>query len=83
MKSWNFISGWQKNKLRVRVGLMVLLMNSSLVFSNEQQEKNNDESAEIEFLEFLGSWEDENGDWLDPMTLISESEKSGEAQSDD
>lgn len=83
MKSWNFISGWRKSKLRVSFGLMVLLMNNSLVFSNEQQEKNSDEGAEIEFLEFLGSWDDENGDWLDPMTLISESEKSGEAQSDD
>jgi len=65
-----------KNNTTVN-GLICTLLLSGILFStllyskrstaNENQ--TNDETPSLEFLEFLGSWEDSEGQWIDPYQL--------------
>ena len=71
MTSWIFMSGWQRRrKLRVRVILLlafVLLMQANLLPAEEKKETTQQPSEEL--LEFLGNWETEQGEWIDPEEL--------------
>ena len=46
-----------------------------------------EESPSMELLEFLGEWQTQEGDWIDPMAFIDaeneESQRSEEDQKDD
>ena len=36
-----------------------------------------DEAPDVALLEFLGSWEDDDGEWIDPLRLLDEMEAEG------
>ena len=57
-------------KMDCRVSLCVVLLCS--ISSSLAEEITNDEqqtAPSIDFLEFLGEWETEQGEWIDPETL--------------
>ncbi|MDH5228802.1 MAG: hypothetical protein OEZ58_17180 [Gammaproteobacteria bacterium] len=58
------------SKLRRRVKTLLLLIHliSPLAYA---EEKEDEQALDIEFLEFLGSFEDQNGQWVDPMDFAS------------
>jgi hypothetical protein len=66
------MNGSKKMFYKVSLCFICLLGSTSLIFAEEQ----NDNMPSIEFLEFLGEWETDEGDWVDPATL--ESEEIGE-----
>lgn len=49
---------------------MMLLCSISSISAEEQS--NDETMPSIEFLEFLGEWETEQGEWIDPVELESE-----------
>ncbi len=69
MKSWTFTSGWiSKTQPRVRRKAWILsfcLLVSAV--SADDEEAMFDEA----FLEFLGSWETADGDWIAPDEIES------------
>jgi hypothetical protein len=81
MKSWIFTPGFpRKNPMPVRLYLMgtifilTTLSAPGLAQQNEREQTNTpkQETPEIpslEFLEFLGEWETEDGKWIDPEEL--------------
>ena len=86
MKIWNFIYGWQKTNrspcdigrtklgLHPYSGLAIFLACISGMFLNAYAAE--DESGEaipdLEFLEFLGQFETDAGEWMDPSSLLTE-----------
>jgi len=54
-------------KRPVSAGLFLLLSAmGSLLYADD---KTGDDNLSLEFLEFLGSFETENGQWVDPMEI--------------
>ena len=59
-------------KMRYRASVYFMLMYCSLtpLFADEQSAE--EETPTMEFLEFLGEWETEEGEWIDPVELENE-----------
>ncbi len=69
MKSWNFISGSKTmNCLRNVLFLIMGFWLTSTIAEETEQEI----LPSIDFLEFLGEWETDNGVWIDPVELEDE-----------
>lgn len=64
------MNGSKKMSYRASVSLIFILYSMSSLFAEEQ--KNNEAMPSIEFLEFLGEWETEDGEWIDPIELENE-----------
>lgn len=79
MKSWIFISGWnnrKRNRARYSAWLFLFYLLTATV-SAEDEDAMFDEA----FLEFLGSWETADGEWIEPEELESMPlSKSGKQQ---
>ena len=56
--------------MRYLGSFMVLFFSMSLLFAEEQE--NNEELPSMAFLEFLGEWETDQGEWIDPIELEDE-----------
>lgn len=70
MKSWSFMSGWKKMMVcRVSVCVLLLFSISSLCAEERIDDAQQTTMPSIDFLEFLGEWETEQGEWLDLETL--------------
>lgn len=67
MKIWNFMNGSKKMSYRVSACLMMLLCSTSIL--RAEQQDNTDAMPSMAFLEFLGEWETEEGEWIDPFEL--------------
>lgn len=88
MRTWNFICGWQRTnrslsnkggrKLRRRIpsftaraflaACMAAACSKPLAAENELEEAGPD----LEFLEFLGQFETDTGEWIEPNSLLGE-----------
>ena len=88
MKIWTFICGWPRTShshcklrgIRPRSKLQIYSERSLLFFcisgalsntvaaENEQKE----DAPDLEFLEFLGQFETDAGEWIDPDSLLTE-----------
>jgi hypothetical protein len=64
------MNGWKKMVCRVSVGIMFFICSISSLFAEQQIE--NKEIPSMDFLEFLGEWETEQGEWIDPIELENE-----------
>ena len=58
-------------KMSCRASLAFMMM-SFLITSLHADEATNEEMPSMEFLEFLGEWETEEGEWIDPLELENE-----------
>ncbi len=58
------MSGWIN--MLVSRALLVLTL---CVFSVQAKALNEEQEPDMELLEFLGEWETEDGEWLDPTSL--------------
>lgn len=54
---------------RLRLMLILMVLYSSIL---EAQEETKDESPALDFIEFLGEWETEEGEWIDPNEFDTE-----------
>lgn len=66
MKTWNSMAGWQRTSVRAEwlaIGLWALFHVA------EAAPRDAGPVADIDFLEFLGSWETGDGKWVDPSHL--------------
>lgn len=62
----NFMGGWQNMKGRVKwiiAGLLSLWIVSNDVLAAEIEEVR---PSDMDLIEFIGGWESEDGEWLDP-----------------
>lgn len=66
--TWSFINGWKRNVNRVRASayLLGLLILCQQVLAEESQA----DQPPMELLEFLGSAEMIDGEWLDPLYMM-------------
>ena len=64
------MNGSKKMSYRASVSLIFMLYSMTSLFAEEQ--KNNEAMPSIEFLEFLGEWETEDDEWIDPLEFESE-----------
>lgn len=69
MKSWSFMSGWKKMVCRVSACVLLLFSISSLCAEERISDAQQTTIPSIDFLEFLGEWETEQGEWIDLETL--------------
>ena len=88
MKIWNFIFGWQRTSHsrcdigRTRPGLRpqfyarlaLFLTCISGLFSSAYaaEDEPGEVTPDLEFLEFLGQFETDAGEWVDPNSLLTE-----------
>lgn len=88
MRIWNFICGWLRtNHSRCEYGGVgrqgrlqqysrrtLLAACVAGLFSNAYAAENEQDEAmpDLEFLEFLGQFETDAGEWMDPASLLSE-----------
>ena len=63
------MNGSKKMCYRASLCLLILICSTSSLLAEEQ---NNDALPTIEFLEFLGEWESDDGAWIDPSDLENE-----------
>ncbi len=79
MMVWSFMPGWPR-KITMSPGkaglwstvlLLGLLSTPAWAQEPEQARKTSDESEipSLELLEFLGDWETDDGEWIDPEEL--------------
>lgn len=54
--------------------MMCLIGGVSTIFAEESTDA--EQLPDLEMLEYLGSWETENGDWFDPLQLFELAENS-------
>ena len=59
------MNGSKKMVYRVSTYAMLLFLSMTQLFAEE--ETNTESMPSVEFLEFLGEWETEQGEWLDPV----------------
>ncbi len=84
MKSWISINGWRKsttvwvNRYQLLAALILLNMIATVYAEN-------DDSPSMEFLEFLGEFQTDDGEWIDPINLLDmeQSEPKREQVRDD
>ena len=65
MRIWNFFSGWKHPGMTIARYLgcaLVLCLSGPEIEATEA-------APPVELLEFVGSWEAEDGDWFDPSQL--------------
>ncbi len=62
------------HKIKVMVAVSLLTC-SATVFGEEAP-------PDLEFLEFLGHWETQDGSWFDPIQLLNDQEKNTENDND-
>lgn len=60
------MNGSKKMFYRVSLCLWLLICSTSSLLAEEQS---HEEIPTIEFLEFLGEWETDDDDWIDPADL--------------
>ena len=65
MKNWNFTNGWRMSKVLVNYTLVLILVFASCDVLAEDEEQ-----PSLEFLEFLGELETQDGKWIDPLLLL-------------
>lgn len=68
--------------------VLLLAQDHGLNVTNMNNQKDEVESPSMELLEFLGNWETEGGEWidptlLDPTTQSNEEKKDNEEQKDE
>lgn len=63
------------NKVNTLLCGTALLLFAPVLAADEKEEN---EMPDIEFLEFLGTWQDSDGKWVDPMQFKSEHENDNE-----
>ena len=63
------MNGSKMMHYRVSMSVMMMLLSFS---SLHAEESSTTESPSIDFLEFLGEWETEDGEWIDPVELENE-----------
>lgn len=63
------MSGWKKMVCRVSVCVLLLFLISSLCAEERTDDAQQTAIPSIDFLEFLGEWETEQGEWIDLETL--------------
>ena len=63
------MSGWKNMNCRLSSLVISMIILSPLVQAETQNEE---EVPTMAFLEFLGEWEGNNGEWLDPEELEDE-----------
>ena len=69
MKTLSFTNGSKKMVCRVSV-CFLLLCSISLLYAEELTDDEQQATMpSMDFLEFLGEWETEQGEWIDPETL--------------
>ena len=73
MKSWSFMSGWKKMACRVSVCVLLLFSISSLYAEELTNDEQQATIPSMDFLEFLGEWETEQGEWLD-LEILEDNE---------
>ena len=59
-------------KMQYRASVCFMLMYCSLTPLFAEQQSAEEEIPTMEFLEFLGEWETEEGEWIDPVVLENE-----------
>jgi len=64
------MNGSKKMVCRASTCCLLLFCSMSSLFAEEQT--NNEAKPSMDFLEFLGEWETEKGDWIDPFALEDE-----------
>jgi endonuclease/exonuclease/phosphatase (EEP) superfamily protein YafD len=69
------MSGWRMNRRRVDWRLAAVLGLLPLALPATAAE---DEQPSMELLEFLGDWQTQDGEWIDPITLLAEMESEGQ-----
>ena len=67
MKNWIFTNGSKMKHYLDNVFVILLLCFSSYLFAEDRTSEETKPS--IEFLEFLGEWETNEGEWIDPIEL--------------
>lgn len=88
MKTWNFISGWPRTnrspcehggselergfRNRSSHTLLAACVAGFISNSYAAEDVANDEMPDLEFLEFLGQFETDAGEWIDPGSLQTE-----------
>jgi hypothetical protein len=70
MKIWSFMNGLKKMVCRVNACILFFLCSITSLFAEEQMDS--ETTPSIAFLEFLGEWETEQGEWIDPLDLEDE-----------
>jgi hypothetical protein len=63
------MSGWKNMNCRLSVLVISMIILSPLLQAETQNEE---EIPTIELLEFLGEWQENDGEWLDPEELEDE-----------
>lgn len=84
MRSWISINGWRKsttvwaNSYRIFAALVLL----NLVVAAHAE---SDDSPSMELLEFLGEFQTDDGEWIDPLNLtgMEQSEPNREQERDE
>ena len=67
MKNLSFMSGLKTMSYQPRLILVIAMMlNAPFNFADEPR---NESDVSLEFLEFLGEWETDEGEWIDPEQL--------------
>ena len=78
MKIWISTCGWLRMEYRIKCkqGLVGLFLLGSVSNAFAAEEDSNPEEIlevpSLEFLEFLGSFETDEGEWIDPESLMME-----------
>lgn len=62
--------------MSARSGYAAWTLSAVLLFAAETGA--NEEPPSVELLEFLGSWEDDNGQWIDPLELLPAENEPGD-----
>ncbi len=70
MKIWNSMNGSKMMFYRASTCLWILICSTSSSFAEEQN--NSDSLPTMEFLEYLGEWETDEGDWINLEDLDNE-----------
>ena len=71
--------GWLSMNIRVKWFVLVL-MTMLIASPSTAKDAQTLSKQDLEFLEFLGSWETEDGEWVNPLDLIEKpmDEQAGE-----
>ncbi len=64
------MNGSKKMRYRASVCFMLMFCSLTPLFAEEQSAE--EDIPTMEFLEFLGEWETEEGEWIDPIVLENE-----------
>ena len=71
MKTWISTSGWMSMSFPVRALVMLTWLVS--MGAGAKEEDTDDGTPAMELLLFLGQWETDNGEWVDPADFEDDS----------